>query len=106
MAAIDLSDYSLGELKGLQFDVEKEIKQRQKQEMGKARARILEIAQGAGVEVGTLLTDGAKGAARYRNPDDDAQTWSGRGRQPKWIAEALASGRTLADFRIGGEAGD
>ncbi|RZI72070.1 MAG: H-NS histone family protein, partial [Pseudomonas sp.] len=37
---------------------------------------------------------------QYYNPADKGQTWSGRGRQPKWIAEGIAGGKQLADFRI------
>lgn len=35
---------------------------------------------------------------RYANPADPSQTWSGRGRRPRWIQDALASGRSLEDF--------
>lgn len=39
----------------------------------------------------------APGAARYFGPE--GQTWSGgRGRKPRWITDALAEGKTLADF--------
>lgn len=123
MAAINLSDYNLAELKGLQFDVENEIKERQRQELSKAREQIRAIASEAGISVESLMkkgagrlkalagpkadglaagrkTDAAKGAARYRNPANGAQTWSGRGRQPKWIAEALAGGTTLDAFKV------
>ena len=31
---------------------------------------------------------------------DNSQTWSGRGRQPKWVAEGLDNGRSLEEFRI------
>jgi len=34
--------------------------------------------------------------ARYRN--EEGKTWSGRGRKPKWVVEALAAGKTLEDF--------
>ena len=44
MANINLSGYNLAELKGLQFDIEKEIKNRQQQDVKKAREQILEIA--------------------------------------------------------------
>ena len=37
---------------------------------------------------------------KFRNPKDPAETWSGRGKQPRWVAELLASGRDLDDFRI------
>ena len=108
IAKVNLSDYNLGELKGLQAEIEKEIKARQQQEVGKAREQILAIAQGLGVSVEELLANGGgkskgsgkKVAAQYRNPANDAQTWTGRGRQPRWLAEGLASGKTLEDFRI------
>jgi DNA-binding protein H-NS len=37
---------------------------------------------------------------KYRNPDNPAQTWTGNGRKPAWLVEALASGKTLEDFAI------
>ena len=55
MAAIDLSDYSLGELKGLLFDVQKEMKERQRSDVRQARERIAAIARDAGVPLDTLL---------------------------------------------------
>ena len=108
MAKVDLSDYNLSELKGLQVEIEKEIKNRQQQEVTKAREQILAIAQGLGVSVEELLANnggkskgtGKKVEAQYRNPADNTQTWTGRGRQPRWIADGLAGGKTLDDFRI------
>jgi len=108
MAKVDLSDYNLSELKGLQAEIEKEIKARQQQEVTKAREQILAIAQSLGVSVEELIANsGAKSKgsskkvqAQYQNPADNAQMWTGRGRQPKWIAEGLAGGKSLDDFRI------
>src|SRR4051794_12275797 len=31
-----------------------------------------------------------KVAPKYRNPDNPAETWTGRGRQPRWVQAALA----------------
>jgi DNA-binding protein H-NS len=42
----------------------------------------------------------AKVAAKYRNPDNQEETWTGRGRKPKWVQAALAEGRVLADLAI------
>jgi DNA-binding protein H-NS len=109
MANIDLSDYTLSELKGLQHDIEKEIKLRQQQDLQKARKEILAIAQEAGISVEELLAINAKKAKKeggkkvkpqYQNPADGSQTWTGRGRQPRWLADAIAKGKTLDDFRI------
>ena len=109
MANTDLSSYNLSELKGLQHDIENEIKSRQQGDLAKARQQILAIAQAAGVTVEELLATGTKRSNRgkgqkvktqYQNPADNAQTWTGRGRQPKWIAEGIAGGKQLSDFRI------
>ena len=109
MANIDLSSYNLSALKGLQHDIENEIKSRQQGDLAKARQQILAIAQAAGVTVEELLATGTKKSnkgkgqkvqAQYQNPADNAQTWTGRGRQPKWIAEGIAGGKQLSDFRI------
>ena len=37
---------------------------------------------------------------RYRNPANEAETWTGRGKQPRWLAAAIASGKNLQDFAI------
>lgn len=37
---------------------------------------------------------------KYRNPVQTSETWSGRGKQPRWLAAALKSGKRLDDFRI------
>src|SRR3954454_7581041 len=39
---------------------------------------------------------------KFRNPDNPAETWSGRGQQPRWVAEQLRSGKRLEDLQIGG----
>jgi DNA-binding protein H-NS len=41
---------------------------------------------------------------KFRNPDDPSETWAGRGKQPRWLAEQLRSGKSLDDFRIEMEA--
>jgi DNA-binding protein H-NS len=41
---------------------------------------------------------------KYRNPQTPSETWSGRGKQPRWLAAALKTGRKIEDFKIG-EAG-
>jgi DNA-binding protein H-NS len=43
---------------------------------------------------------GSKVAPKFRNPANSAQTWAGRGQQPKWLAAEIARGRKLAEFAI------
>lgn len=37
---------------------------------------------------------------KYRNPSAPTDTWSGRGKQPRWLVAALRSGFKLDDFLI------
>jgi len=37
---------------------------------------------------------------KYRNPAHPSETWSGRGKQPRWLTAQIKSGKKLDDFRI------
>jgi|SRR5215471_5638421 len=45
---------------------------------------------------------GPRGAVppKYRNPDNPAETWAGRGLKPRWLAAALKQGKKLEHFSI------
>jgi DNA-binding protein H-NS len=38
---------------------------------------------------------------KYQNPNEPSETWSGRGKQPRWLTAALKTGQTIEDFVIG-----
>ena len=37
---------------------------------------------------------------KYQNPDVPTETWSGRGKRPRWLVSALKAGGTVEDFKI------
>jgi DNA-binding protein H-NS len=37
---------------------------------------------------------------KYQNPRNPAETWSGRGKQPRWVKEQLRTGKKLDRFLI------
>jgi DNA-binding protein H-NS len=37
---------------------------------------------------------------KYRNPQMPSETWSGRGKRPRWLVAAMKSGRKMEDFKI------
>jgi DNA-binding protein H-NS len=37
---------------------------------------------------------------KYRNPQT-SETWSGRGKRPRWLVAAMKSGHKIEEFRIG-----
>ena len=41
-----------------------------------------------------------KVAPKYRNPDNSSETWTGRGKQPRWLAAHTGQGRKLEEFLI------
>ena len=45
-----------------------------------------------------------KVAPKYRNPENPKETWTGRGKQPRWLAAYTAKGRDLGEFLIPGTA--
>lgn len=107
MAKIDLTKMDLDELKQLQKDVEKAIRDYEKRRKQEALAAADAIAREKGYSLAELMGDapkktrkGAVNPPKYRHPDNPALTWSGRGRQPAWIKEALEAGQSLDDFLI------
>jgi DNA-binding protein H-NS len=41
-----------------------------------------------------------KVAPKYRNPANPKETWTGRGKQPRWLAAQVAKGKKPEDFLI------
>jgi len=41
-----------------------------------------------------------KVAPKYRNPENPAETWAGRGLKPKWLVAAMKGGKKLEHFSI------
>ena len=41
-----------------------------------------------------------KVAPKYRNPAKPSETWTGRGKQPRWLAAETSKGRKVEDFLI------
>jgi DNA-binding protein H-NS len=37
---------------------------------------------------------------KYRNPKEPSETWSGRGKQPRWLTAALKTGHSIEEFVI------
>ena len=104
-AKIDLSKLSLDDLKALRKNVEKEIKEFKSRAKMAALKDLQAVAKKHGLSVEEII--GKKGKAKkaaapakYRNPSDPNQTWSGRGRQPAWYKEAVSKGKSQKSLEI------
>lgn len=51
-------------------------------------------------KAGARSTKGSKVAAKYRNPGNTKETWSGRGLPPRWMADLIKKGKKREDFLI------
>jgi DNA-binding protein H-NS len=69
------------------------------------RQKLTDIAKQAGFDIHELFAKGRKGkgsvAPKYRDPKNRANTWTGRGRMPLWMAAATKGGKAKKeDFLI------
>lgn len=102
---IDLEKLSLAELKKLQKDVAAAIKDFGDRERRKALSEVEAFARERGLspaDLSALISRRTRrpAAPKYANPADPSQTWTGRGRKPRWVEAALADGRSLDDLAI------
>jgi DNA-binding protein H-NS len=105
---MDLSGLSMVELRVLDVQLKGEIKRREQEDMIKAREQIMAIANSVGIPLKDLLgitaapmriKSGAV-AVRYRHPMNPSLQWTGRGRQPKWVAAWEAEHKSLDGLRV------
>lgn len=104
---MDLSKLTSAQLRDLQEQLKDELKQRASQDRSEALEQINAIARSVGLPLKELLgaapvRSGRTGpvAARYRNPADASQQWTGRGRQPKWVKDWVDGGNDIAGLKI------
>ncbi len=104
--SINLNDLSLKELKKLERDVAVAIANYDARGKAEAIAALDEHARSLGFSLAELtgmqITTTRKrvpATVKYRNPADHADTWSGRGRKPRWFEAAMAAGVRLEDLK-------
>lgn len=106
MASVNLDKMSLKELLDLEAKLEKAILNARERERTEVKQKIEAIVQNAGFSVSELFggrAPAAKGrqvAAKYVNPDNRSETWTGRGRKPRWLTAKLDKGAKLEDFAV------
>jgi DNA-binding protein H-NS len=105
----NISGLSIEELEDLQVEAAKLIEIKKKKPLRCAYLKILSIAESVGYSVEDLLNVGAANAKkknrkivepRYRSKTNSQDTWTGRGKQPRWLVAEIEKGANLEDFRI------
>jgi DNA-binding protein H-NS len=98
---------SVTELLAQKAAIEQQIAEAQRAERSGAIAKVRALMTEHGLTLSDLSSKpaasarrtGVKVAPKYRDAAT-GNTWSGRGLQPKWLREALASGKRISDFAI------
>lgn len=98
------------ELIALKRSFDLEIAGRQDTEVEALRTKVTTVADALGISVAELFGIRAdpperrpkkrRDAAKYRDPDNAENIWSGRGRIPKWMQEKLDQGAAKEQFQV------
>lgn len=106
--SIDISKLNAAELKELAGKIEKRVVEVEKETLQTALKEMRAVADKLGVAFEDVIAlhsgkgkkTATKAAAKYANPADPSQTWTGRGRKPAWVKQALESGKSIDDLMI------
>lgn len=109
VGGVDLSKLTIEELQTLAREIETEIVNRREADRERVLQQMRDLAASVGMSLEDFLRQergrgkaaGSAVAPKYRHPENPALTWSGRGKRPNWVNEALGSGMTLEDLEAG-----
>lgn len=102
---MDYDSLSLKELKEIQVQVNKAIATFEDRRKRDAVQKLEANARDLGFSLSELLDASQskkRGAApaKYVNPHNADETWSGRGRKPRWYLDAVAAGKKPEELEI------
>ena len=101
--SFNLNKMSIAELKKLISDAQMALAKKQE-----VADKVRKLALDNGLNISDLVAaektkakkPRGKVAPKYKNPENGSETWTGRGRQPRWVASALEGGKTLDELLI------
>lgn len=102
----NIEKLTYAELVELRGQVDALIVERQGEEKAALKEKLAELAKAQGFELSDIVGNGrgrkgSKVAVKYRDPNNPENTWTGRGRMPRWMAEATKKrGVTKEDFAV------
>ena len=107
MARGDLEKMSYADLAKMESEIARLKTSKQTEERTALKERLVAEAKKHGFDINELFGSrgrggkGGKVAPKYRDPSNSSNTWTGRGRMPRWMAAATKGGRTKKeDFLI------
>jgi DNA-binding protein H-NS len=100
-----LKTMPIAKLQALKSQVEAAISAKVMERRRELESELSKLAGFAGGQKATKFGRGGRMgpvAPKYRNPENPAETWAGRGLKPRWLTAAMKGGKKLDDFLIAG----
>lgn len=92
-----LEKMSYAELSQLRSQIDRLMVEKQSSERSALRQKMADMARDHGLSLDEVLGKGRKGkgsvAPKYRDPKNPENTWTGRGRMPRWMVAATKGGK-------------
>jgi DNA-binding protein H-NS len=79
------------------------LKDKLAEKKAEVRSRMESMATSAGFSLSELFGRGKRRGGlpvQFRNPDNVRETWTGYGRQPNWLKEALKKNPDMDAYRV------
>jgi DNA-binding protein H-NS len=99
--ASDLEKMSYSELVKMEMDIGRLKTEKQNAERAVVKQKLIDMANAAGFDINDIVGKGRKGkgtvAIKYRDPKAPQNTWTGRGRTPRWMVAAMKGGKAKKD---------
>jgi DNA-binding protein H-NS len=101
----NIENMTYAELATMQARIERAKAEKQNSERAALRQKMSDMAKAQGFDLNDLFGSRrkvkGKVAIKYRDPNNAANTWTGRGRTPRWMAAATKGGKVKKeDFLI------
>lgn len=118
--AINYSSWSVDKLNKEVDKIQRAIKTKENRDKKATLAKLVLVARKSGFELHELMDSNAsdkavpgsirvpsrksgkrgKVAPKYKNPANESETWTGRGRQPIWVKNYVESGGSMDQVTI------
>jgi DNA-binding protein H-NS len=80
------------------------IENKRKDDREETKRALEELAGKRGFSLSDLFSPGrkkgSKVAVKYVNPENRSETWTGRGKTPRWLADKLKKGAKREQFEL------
>lgn len=101
METSDFQSMSVDELWKLHQEIATELAERLAAEKARLEERLRKIEMNTNVaRLDRVRRPYPAVLPKYQNRKNPAETWSGRGKQPRWLVAQLRAGKKLDDFLI------